>query len=127
MEELRTPNLLLLGAQKSASTYLGSWINSHPEVYIKSREDSSFENPEYQSFNINSIQSNVTETYYGIRRPDYFGNIIYQERVHKWLPDAKIIIVLRNPVERAFSAYYHYMKYGIIPAKNVEYIHKILE
>src|SRR5690554_2445378 len=109
MQNLKLPNLLMLGAQKSASTYLGKWIGNHSEVYMKSKEDISFEDPEYVNFEISNLKRETDKKYYGIRRPDYFGNIIYQERVHKWLPDARIIIVLRNPVYRAFSAFFHYM------------------
>ena len=127
MENLKIPNLLLLGAQKSASTYLGTWIGNHPEIHVKSKEDYSLEDPEYENFDLNSLKLKTPKKYYAIRRPDYFGNIKYQERVHRTFPEAKIIIVLRYPVNRAYSAYYHYMKYGIIPVKHPNYIYNIIE
>ena len=127
MENLKIPNLLLLGAQKSASTYLGTWIGNHPEIHVKSKEDYSLEDPEYANFDLNSLKLATPKKYYAIRRPDYFSNLKYQERVYKTFPEARIIIVLRNPVNRAYSAYYHYMKYGIIPVKNPNYIYKIIE
>lgn len=126
MSNPREPNLLLIGAQKSASTYLGAWLKNHPDIFVKTKEDYSLEDPEYELFNIDSLKLSVSQKYYAIRRPDYFGNIEYQKRLYKWFPNAKIIIVLRNPVDRAYSAYYHYMKYGIIPIKSSNYIHKII-
>ena len=123
----KLPNLLLLGAQKSASTYLSSWLSKHPDIYVQSKEDRSFEDPEFGTFQINQIERIINEKIYGIRRPDYLCSDTYQERLSKFLPHSKIIIILRNPIYRAFSAYYHYMKYGIIPAKHPEFILKIIK
>lgn len=123
----KLPNLLLLGAQKSASTFFSAWLSMHPDVYITSKENTSFEDPEYDHFKIADLKLNISNKVYGIRRPDYFGNIKYQTRVAEHLPDAKIIIILRNPVSRAISAYYHYMKYGIIPIKPPKFIKQIIK
>ncbi len=120
------PNLLLLGAQKSASTFLSTWLSNHPDIYIQSREDRSFEDPEFEDFQIQNLDREFSSKYFGIRRPDYFGKEKYHSRLYKFLPEAKIIIILRNPVKRAISAYYHYMKYGIIKARKPSFILEIL-
>ena len=41
--------------------------------------------------------------------PSHYAN----KRIAGLLPDAKIIIVLRNPVDRAYSAYWHYVRTGV--------------
>jgi hypothetical protein len=41
------------------------------------------------------------------------------ERIHRHIPHAKLIVVLRDPVDRAVSAYYHQVKMGFAPLKSV--------
>lgn len=53
-----------------------------------------------------SIKGEISET--------YFYNEKVPERIHKHLPDVKIIIVLRNPVERTFKAYLQLCKLGLM-------------
>ena len=116
------PNLLLLGAQKSASTLLGLWVSKHPQIYVRTKEDRSFEDPEYSSFDPVFLSKDLPEgiKYYGIRRPEYLAVKKYTLRLKQHLPDAKVISVLRNPVDRSISAYHHYIKYGHIPVRSYD-------
>ncbi|MDC3333707.1 sulfotransferase, partial [Candidatus Marinimicrobia bacterium] len=118
------PNLFLLGAQKSGSTFLRYSLNQHPDISINSLEDKTFEDPEYKQYNgdFRHLDKKTEKFFYGIARPDYFGELKYMKRIKKYSPDSKIIIVLRDPTLRAISSYYHYMKYGIIPAKHPNYL-----
>ncbi|XDE65113.1 sulfotransferase domain-containing protein [Arthrospira platensis BEA 1257B] len=44
--------------------------------------------------------------------PRYFNNIKVIERISHFLPKVKIIILLRNPVTRSISLYYHQVRAG---------------
>lgn len=44
--------------------------------------------------------------------PGYFHNQDVALRIKQLIPDTKIIITLRNPVDRAISDYFHYLRYG---------------
>ena len=79
-----------------------------------------FEDPDFQSFKIKYLKSlflNASSSQLkGIKRPNYLAKKECPENIHKTCPDAKLIAVLRNPVDRALSAYYHSILYGFAPA-----------
>ena len=41
------------------------------------------------------------------------------KRIWEYNPNMKLICILRNPMERAVAAYFHRMKNGRLPIKNV--------
>lgn len=45
----------------------------------------------------------------GIKRPDYLSLPERPQRINEHSPEAKLIVVLKNPIQRAVSAYYHYI------------------
>jgi len=115
------PNFIIIGAQKSASTFMQRCLSDHPQVFIPKAEIPFFESPEYSPLKINEFEalfSGVdpnTIKAIGIKRPDYLGKGECASRIHYHLPGSKLIVVLRNPVERALSAYFHFMRWGFIP------------
>ncbi len=56
----------------------------------------------------------------GIKRPNYLSRPEVPERIHRHFPDADLICVLRHPVDRAVSAYFHYLRHGLVPPLPVE-------
>ncbi len=122
----KLPNLLLVGAQKSATTFFNLWLSKHSDIFSEPKECKLFDNPEYNKFNIQFLKKNLQEKYYIVRRPDWYSNVVYQKRLFKHLPNAKIIVLLRNPIHRSISAYYHYMGYGIIPPKSPDFIKNLI-
>lgn len=117
------PNFVIIGAQKSASSFLQSCLSDHPDCFLPKGETPFFESPDYENSNINDLESQFeerNEKCLGIKRPNYIGKPEVPERILYHLPNAKLIAVLRNPIDRAISAYYHYIKDGFIPPKNVE-------
>jgi hypothetical protein len=118
------PNFLIIGAQKSASTFIHQCLAEHPEVFMPLEEISYFEDPDYQQTDPRQFErlfSNVkTEKAIGIKRPNYLAKPEVPDRIKELLPNAKLIAVLRNPVARAVSAYFHYANNGFIPAGPIE-------
>lgn len=118
------PNFLIIGAQKSASTFVQNCVREHPEAFLPRYETPFFEDPYYHSYEIEDLESlfrNASNMKaLGIKRPDYLAKSEVPKRIHKHLPDAKFIVVLRNPVDRAISAYYWYMQTGDLPIKSPE-------
>ncbi|MEM8844948.1 MAG: sulfotransferase [Pseudomonadota bacterium] len=117
------PNFIVIGAQKSASTYLQFCLDDHPEIYMPAGEVPYFESPDYENNNISDLEHYFhgrSELCLGIKRPNYIGKPEVPGRIKDILPNAKLIAVLRNPVDRAVSAYFHLIKYGFLPALSVE-------
>ena len=117
------PDFIIIGAQKSASTFVQACLAEHPEIYIPPGEISCFESPDYELKAFEDLEK-LFEGHkgkkLGIKRPNYIGKPEVPERIKQHLPDVKLIAVLRNPIERAVSAYYHKINYGFIPAKDIK-------
>ena len=117
------PNFVIIGAQKSASTFLQVCLSEHPDVFMPPGETPFFESPDYENSDISRLESlfnNRSESKLGIKRPSYIGKPEVPKRIEYHLPDAKLIAVLRNPIDRAVSAYFHYINNGFIPCINLE-------
>jgi hypothetical protein len=118
------PTFIIIGAQRSASTFALRCLEEHPQVFMPSYEVRFFENPEYLQNDISQLEALFhgisPEKIIGIKRPDYLAKPECPERIYKHIPAAKLIVILRNPVERALSAYFHLMMHGFIPIRPVE-------
>jgi len=114
-----TPNLVIIGAAKSASSFLQKCLNRHQDVYISPGEVPFFESPDYERSRISqltSLFSGREERVLGIKRPKYIGRSEVPSRIRQHLPQAKLIAVLRHPMKRAVAHYYHNVRFGLLPA-----------
>jgi len=117
------PNFVIIGAQKSATTFVQHCLSEHPEVYIPKAEIPFFETPDFEQHSLAALErlfDGRREKRLGIKRPTYIGRPEVPGRITKHLPNAKLIAILRNPIHRAISAYYHNINYGFIPVVDVE-------
>lgn len=115
------PNFVVVGAQKSASTFVDECLKEHPAIFMPRYETPFFEDPDYDRGAIADVEALFTpvthETAFGIKRPDYLGRAECPPRLARHLPAAKLIAVLREPVSRAVSACHWYMQVGILPVR----------
>lgn len=113
-----SPDFIIIGAQKSASSFLQMCLTEHPDVWMPDGETPYFESPDYESQNpadLAAVFADRHETRVGIKRPNYIGKKEVPPRITSDCPNAKLIAVLRNPSDRAMSAYYHQIKSGFLP------------
>lgn len=106
------PDFLILGGQKCATTSMANALRQHPQIFVpQSKEaghfgfvdDNEVGGSHYQSFFSGwSGQSVVGEA-----TPEYLTNPRSAEQICRHLPEVKAIVQLRNPIERAYSAYWH--------------------
>jgi hypothetical protein len=119
------PDFVVIGAQKSASTFLQDQMAQHPEVEIAEGEVRCFEDPYYSQDAVDALPTLFSSpagshTLRGIKRPDLLGRPEVPARLHRHLPDAKLFAVVREPVARAVSAYYHYVRHGFLPLLSID-------
>ncbi|MBA4388131.1 MAG: hypothetical protein C0404_09130 [Verrucomicrobia bacterium] len=116
------PSFIILGAQKSASSFLHLCLADHPRIFMPKGEIAFFESPDYERSSVNDLASLLRgheSQICGIRRPSYLAMHEVASRLKKHVPQAKFFVVLRDPVERAVSAYYHYTATGFIPVRSI--------
>ena len=118
------PNFAIIGAQKAASSAFQECLMRHPHVFMAPGEVRYFENPEHEATSESEFEALFEGAFnakaVGIKRPDYLARPECAPNLHRLLPHAKLIAILRDPVDRAVSAYFHQMKYGFIPVRPLE-------
>jgi len=116
------PNLFLVGAMKSATTSLHNYLDCHPEIFMTQepwKEPNFFVKELNNTKGINwylSLFDEVhEEKYIGESSTDYtkFPNYkdAYKE-IPEFSPNAKIIYIMRDPIERAVNQYWWEVQYS---------------
>jgi len=120
----RSLDFLIIGAQKSASTFVHRALMDHPEIFMPPGEVNYFERSIYEETRPQQFEALFAEAgnnqRIGIKRPDYLALPECAERVASHSKGAKLIVVLRHPIQRALSAYYHYMSAAYFPIREPE-------
>ncbi len=105
----RLPDFLGIGAQRSGSTWLYRQLESHPDIYVPAfRKEVRFFNYDYErglDWYRGFFEDCDAESRAGEVTPSYFESPQTAERIHRHLPDCQLILILRNPIDRAFSAF----------------------
>jgi hypothetical protein len=113
------PDFVVLGAQKSASTFLQDQMDQHPQIEIAPGESRHFEDPDYSDGGVARLPGlfhrHDPGVVHGIKRPDYLGRPEVPGRIAEHIPDVKLFVVIREPIARAVSSYFHYVRHGFAP------------
>jgi hypothetical protein len=110
----RLPHFLIIGAQKSGTSALASYLAQHPRLALASEKEVDFFASDFrfgQGFAWYGSQWSRQLPGRTLRfeaSPNYMFLPKSAERIHRHLPDAKLIAVLRDPVLRAYSAWQMY-------------------
>lgn len=108
----------IIGAGKSGTTSLFRYLSAHPEIYMPAvKELSFFAYPKYYSRGINWYYSTYFLTanhglLWGEASPAYMMYAATPQRINQANPAVKLIAILRNPVDRAFSHHQHLVRAG---------------
>lgn len=126
------PNFLVIGAAKSGTTALYEYLKPHPQIFMSEIKEPHFfamqgqevvfHGPKDQEY-VDQEFVNTQEAYEAL-----FADVVdevaigeasafylyYAERtaprIRAAVPDAKLIVLLRNPTKRAYSSYTHMMR-----------------
>lgn len=133
---MTTPNFFMIGAQKAGTTSLYHYLNQHPRVYMSPVKEPCFFNHELDAGGkvvakkfgdpahrkaprLSSIEEYRAlfrgaegEAAVGEASPLYIYVSGTAERIRRYAPEAKIIALLRNPADRAYSSFLNARRYG---------------
>ena len=114
------PDFAIIGAQKAGTTSLYNFITKHPAIAPASIKEVEYFSMRYslgESWYRSNFPMDLSrrrlakkinqEIITGEASPYYLFHPTAPNRMKDLLPDAKLIVILRNPVDRAYSHYHH--------------------
>ncbi len=127
----RKPNLFLIGAMKSGTTYLRKLLNAHPAIFMSEPDEPSYfvepqrlkqiwtdmwERDFWRSEEnyLKLFESAGDATILGEASTNYTKMPVVSgvpEKIQAFNPEARFIYILRDPVERTISHYWHMVRY----------------
>ncbi|TQS42222.1 sulfotransferase family protein [Cryptosporangium phraense] len=127
------PDFLVIGVPKAGTTALHAALVHHPELYLSAVKEPKYflsDGPpparggpgDAQTYQEHVWRRADYEALFapappgtrtGEATPFYLYDLDAQARIARTIPDAKLIVVLRNPVDRAHSNWYHLWAAGL--------------
>lgn len=134
---LTRPDFLVIGAQKAGTSWLWQMLEQHPDADLPARKEIHFfggvENyrkgkewyyNHFKEINPSKITGEASTSYFYDHIPYWYNPSrslehdrslpTIPELIMNELPDAKIILILRDPVRRAVSAYKHLTRHAMV-------------
>jgi hypothetical protein len=121
------PNFFVIGAGRSGTTSLYNYLKQHPDVFMSPIKETNFfayegENMEFRSvmrFPVVTTEAYLA-LYHGVSKekavgeasPLYLHSRYAAERIREFCPEAKLIAILRHPVDRAHSSFHLHLRDG---------------
>ena len=121
----KPPHFLIVGAPKAGTTSLYRYLQQNPHIFMPENKEPRFfcgHSTDVYEFGKKHFHREIVNTkadylalfqyapasaISGEASTDYLSCPQAASRIHAWNPSAKIIIMLRNPVDRAYSEYQH--------------------
>ena len=106
------PNFLIIGSQKSGTTSLYHVLSQHPQIFMPARKEINFffHQAEYDKgfkhYLSHFAPAPNSAIAVGEASPGYICHPLSPGRIHRLLPDVKLILTVRHPIERAYSQYW---------------------
>ena len=124
---MKKPNFIIAGFPKCGTTSLHHYLDEHPEIYMPIQKELHFFtcnilsklNKGPKDAIVKKIQINNSEKYLnfyksvrnetaiGDASPSYINYPSQFKKIKEYLNDPKVIIILRDPIDRAYSNYLH--------------------
>jgi hypothetical protein len=118
------PNFIIIGSSKSGTWAIHNYLLQHPDIDYSARNIHFFEY--VYSDKISWYKSHFPTKLYkslvksigkrkcliGEHTPTYIHHPLVPQRVKDGIPDVKLLVSLRNPIDRAYSNYHHQVRDG---------------
>jgi hypothetical protein len=115
-------NFFIVGAQRCSTTWLYHMLNAHPDIQMNTtirpepkyflKDDCILNEKDYFLSVFNQSEPNDSAVY-GEKSTSYIESTDAAHKIKSVFPDAKIIILVRDPIKRAISNYYFSLNNGI--------------
>ncbi len=133
MSDPRMPSFLVIGAAKSGTTSLYHYLAQHPDVFMSPVKEPNFFALEGEKPSFRAPGADERINRWSVTDPDEYRKLyegangeralgeaspiyLYSEkaagRIKRYVPEARLIAILRNPAERAYSGFLHLLLNG---------------
>jgi hypothetical protein len=106
----RLPTFVVIGAMRSGTTSLTHWLRGHPDVHMAGQKEVHFFDLHFDQ-GVAWYRQQFAEAgkarAVGEATPAYMASGPAVTRMAATIPDALLVVLLRNPVDRAYSHYWH--------------------
>ena len=113
-------DFIIIGCDKCGTTDLGNILNRTNKFCLPVHETPIFEDKD----NINEISDFLSKLIIkkkinGIKRPSYINYEHVLKKIYMYNKNIKLILIIRNPVERFISHFLEFIRYDFIEFKNI--------
>ncbi|MEG5158829.1 tetratricopeptide repeat protein [Microcoleus sp. AT3-A2] len=111
LKPVKVPNFIIIGSQRCGTTSLYTYLAQHPQILTPIKKEMDFLSWHFDR-GIDWYLAHFPpmpegeEFLTGEASPSYFDYREAPERLYSLFPEAKLIVLLRNPVDRAISQFY---------------------
>lgn len=127
--QMKKPNFFIVGQPKSGTTALHQFLGQHPQIFMSSIKEPHFfcqdfhrESDRYygkqrffdfrtEAEYLELFAKADTEVIAGESSTNYLYSQVAAEKIYQFNPEAKIIIILREPAKFLYSLHSHYVKF----------------
>jgi len=130
---MRTPDFVVVGSPRCGTTSLFFYLKQHPEIFLPQRKELHFFSYDLLARNANgpgdrdvlrslcASEAEYLQCFDEAKPRQVVGEIspsylyyasVVSRRIYEKLRPVKIVILLRNPIEKAFSQYQHLVQEG---------------
>lgn len=115
------PNLFVVGAARAGTTSLWRYLNGHPQIWMAPIKEPNFFSGVRRPLNpdvhdkasyLRLFAPGVGSKLRGEASPSYLWSAGVPDRIRRVSPEARILVSLRDPVERTYSAYWYSVRLG---------------
>lgn len=128
---MNKPNFFIAGAPKCGTTAMHDYLRQHPDIFMPVEKEPSYfhvdhPSPQFQRYRGNLqkylalFDDATSERMIGEASPGYFYSDQSAREIYEFAPDAKIILMLREPVDMLNSLYQHQLYMGDVAGESLE-------
>ena len=103
------PTFICIGAQKAGTTSFINYMNQHPSIYMYDKELHFFDTQELNKESIIEYEKNFkppnNKFIIGEKTPSLYYLQYSIDRIYDYDPNMKLVLILREPISRAYSQY----------------------
>ena len=125
--KVQNPDFFIIGAQKSGTSTLHSLLDRHSELSgSRKKETHFFDRDIHFNMTVDAYRRNFRgpkRLKYFESTPEYLYHPDVPDLIKRHYPDSKFIVILRDPVARAYSAWNHYRH--LFGDKEIEHVRQV--